>query len=68
LLLLNLVLAADRRLVQDLFPVCRALADSVAAGCSLVTCSSVDDLDVLLASPRWGRGGSKTVTGLRVSR
>jgi hypothetical protein len=66
-LLLTLALAADRRLAAELYPVCRALADSVAAGCSMVTCSSVDDLAALLDSPRWGIGSSKQVTGLRVT-
>lgn len=68
LLLLTLALAAHRRLAHGLYPVCQALACIVIAGCSRVTCSSVDDLAALLASPRWYAGGSKTVTGLKLTR
>lgn len=67
MLLLTLALGTDRRLARDLYPVCQALAGSVIAGCSLVTCSSVDDLAALLASPRWVGGNSKTVTALKVT-
>lgn len=67
LLLLTLVLATDRRLGSDLYSVCHSLAGTVAEGCSLVTCSSVDDFAALLTSPRWAGGGSKTVTGLKLT-
>lgn len=66
-LILTLALVHDRRLAGDLYPVCKALAGSVAAGCSLVTCSSVDDVAALLASPRWVSGASKTITALRIT-
>lgn len=66
-LVLTLAIVHDRRLARDLYPVCQALAGSVVEGCSLVTCSSVDDTAALLASHRWVCGGSKTVTALRVT-
>lgn len=66
-LILTLALVHDRRLAGDLYPVCKALAGSVAAGCSLLTCSSVDDVAALLTSRRWVGGGSKTITALRVT-
>jgi hypothetical protein len=63
---LILALAHDRSLTHELYPVCQATASSVVEGCSLVTCSSVDDLAALLDSPRWSAGGRKTVTALRI--
>jgi hypothetical protein len=38
-LILTLALVRDRSLAADVYPVCKALAASVVAGCSLVTCS-----------------------------
>jgi hypothetical protein len=66
-LVLTLALTHDRSLAHDLYPVAQALAGRVVEGCSLVACSSVDDLAALLDSPRWAGGGIKTVTGLRVT-
>jgi len=65
LLTLDLVLKHSRSVAHDLYPVCQALAAQVVEGCSVVTCQSLDDLAVLLDSPRWT--GHKTVTALTVS-
>lgn len=50
---LSPVLARDKSLAHDLYPVCQELAAAVVDGCSRVRLDSVSDLALLLDSPRW---------------